>query len=306
MSYSAPQGWDVDLETFDLGILGAEMRKDGHGSKNDLSILLIEPNGLLREGLSLILDAAQYDIVLSAASLDENVLASLCCNEPRLLILGGHGDAQDAVRQIAAFKRWSAGGHVVVLVGEEDLAPHIVQAMLEAGAKACLSKITTSEALIKSLEVITLGETIISHQALRALLAGRREAEAPPPALLGVAPAAGFPPAESGAPAPSLSAQEKRILRCVVEGASNKAIARKFAIAEATVKVHLKAILRKIRLTNRTQAAVWALNNRFQFDAEAASDPPRVEVIAAQPPQAGGAPEWRGPHRGPPSLRRVK
>jgi len=60
---------------------------------------------------------------------------------------------------------------------------------------------------------------------------------------------------------PQLSTREKCILRCLVEGDSNKIIARNVKIAEATVKVHVKAILRKIRVHNRTQAAIWAMNN---------------------------------------------
>jgi len=60
---------------------------------------------------------------------------------------------------------------------------------------------------------------------------------------------------------PQLSAREKSILRCLIEGNSNKCIARKIDIAEATVKVHVKAILRKIRVQNRTQAAIWGMNN---------------------------------------------
>ena len=58
-----------------------------------------------------------------------------------------------------------------------------------------------------------------------------------------------------------LSEREKCILRFIADGASNKLIARKINVAEATVKVHVKAILRKIRVQNRTQAAVWAFNN---------------------------------------------
>ena len=50
------------------------------------------------------------------------------------------------------------------------------------------------------------------------------------------------------------------ILRCLIEGASNKCIARKIDITEATVKVHIKEILRKIRVQNRTQAAIWGIN----------------------------------------------
>ena len=55
-----------------------------------------------------------------------------------------------------------------------------------------------------------------------------------------------------------LSARETVILRCLMQGDSNKLIARRFDITEATVKVHVKAILRKIHAKNRTQAAIWA------------------------------------------------
>ena len=60
---------------------------------------------------------------------------------------------------------------------------------------------------------------------------------------------------------PHLSAREAAVLGCLVEGSSNKVIARKVEMAEATVKVHIKAILRKIRVKNRTQAAIWAISH---------------------------------------------
>ena len=52
--------------------------------------------------------------------------------------------------------------------------------------------------------------------------------------------------------------REREILGCLTKGEPNKLIARKLAITEATIKVHVKAILRKIGATNRTQAAMWA------------------------------------------------
>jgi two-component system nitrate/nitrite response regulator NarL len=58
-----------------------------------------------------------------------------------------------------------------------------------------------------------------------------------------------------------LSPREKEILSHLVEGHSNKGIARILGITEATVKVHLKSLLRKIGVENRTQAAIWALSN---------------------------------------------
>jgi DNA-binding CsgD family transcriptional regulator len=58
-----------------------------------------------------------------------------------------------------------------------------------------------------------------------------------------------------------LSAQEKRVLHYLMEGDSNKIITRETDIAEATVKVHIKAILPKIQVHHRTQAAIWAMHN---------------------------------------------
>lgn len=63
------------------------------------------------------------------------------------------------------------------------------------------------------------------------------------------------------AAAPLLSPRETAILLCLIDGDSNKSIARKIGITEATVKAHVKAILRKIRVQNRTQAAIWGMNN---------------------------------------------
>jgi two-component system nitrate/nitrite response regulator NarL len=65
---------------------------------------------------------------------------------------------------------------------------------------------------------------------------------------------------------PGLSERENQILRALVRGHSNKVIARMFSLTEATVKVHMKSILRKIRVANRTQAAIWAVQNAYCAD----------------------------------------
>jgi len=63
-----------------------------------------------------------------------------------------------------------------------------------------------------------------------------------------------------------------------VTGASNKMIANKLGITEATVKVHLKTLLRKIDVNNRTQAAIWAMNNGFTADS---APVPTLHAVAA-------------------------
>ena len=60
-----------------------------------------------------------------------------------------------------------------------------------------------------------------------------------------------------------LTEQELRVLELMAEGASNKMIARTCGVTDATVKVHMKSILRKIRVENRTQAAIWALERGY-------------------------------------------
>ncbi|MBS0523479.1 MAG: response regulator transcription factor [Proteobacteria bacterium] len=72
---------------------------------------------------------------------------------------------------------------------------------------------------------------------------------------------------------PTLSEREAQILDGLVKGHANKVIARTCDITEATVKVHMKSILRKIRVANRTQAAIWALENGYSFDKARAGMP---------------------------------
>ena len=92
-----------------------------------------------------------------------------------------------------------------------------------------------------------------------------------------------------------LSAREKVVLRCIIGGCSNKAIARKIAISEATVKVHVKSILRKIRVHSRTQAAIWGMNcglsvwqvgSGAMLPATVLPQPaePQLQPVAALPP----------------------
>jgi two-component system nitrate/nitrite response regulator NarL len=70
-----------------------------------------------------------------------------------------------------------------------------------------------------------------------------------------------------------LSPKENEILECLGGGQPNKVIARNLNIAEATVKVHLKSLLRKINVGNRTQAAIWALNRKPEVAVTTVSSP---------------------------------
>jgi two-component system nitrate/nitrite response regulator NarL len=128
-----------------------------------------------------------------------------------------------------------------------------------AGAKGYFVDVMTCDVFIKSIELVMMGETIFPPAFLSFALDSESD-------HIGKA----VPRDENERAilvrtedtiAPQLSPREKSILHCLIEGDSNKCIARKIDIAEATVKVHVKAILRKIRVQNRTQAAIWGMNN---------------------------------------------
>jgi len=107
--------------------------------------------------------------------------------------------------------------------------------------------------LIKSLELVMLGEVVLPTSVVALLLD-----TAPVSADLESPERAGAGPEWSDPRLRKLSTREAQILQCLTDGAPNKIIARKLDVAEATVKVHVKAILRKIGAANRTQAAMWA------------------------------------------------
>jgi two-component system, NarL family, nitrate/nitrite response regulator NarL len=140
---------------------------------------------------------------------------------------------------------------IVVLADQFDLS--FVRLGHEAGVDGFCSAASDPEVLIKSLELVMLGEPLIPSGVLRSI--ADRTFDCPQQ-----------PPLEHGSEEPDspdligckLSARETQILNCLREGAPNKAIARRLEVTEATVKVHVKAIMRKIGVANRTQAAMWA------------------------------------------------
>lgn len=212
--------------------------------------LLVEPNTLLREGLKRILAETPYSLVSSAASLDEARRSWTPGSDPFLLILDAVTDHESKCDQIAQLKAEVPSAHVVMLVDQYDLKR--VLAAFKAGADAYLIKTVSCEVLVKSLDLVMLGEAVFPSAVLN-LLREQDHGEDE----------SGYEPSDDDQESPprGLSVRETVILRCLMEGDSNKLIARKFDITEATVKVHVKAILRKIRAKNRTQAAIWAASH---------------------------------------------
>jgi len=171
-----------------------------------------------------------------------------------LLVIGVADDPDDTAKQIALFKEKHGSGRVAVLADHYQLSDLV--SAFRAGANAYFTKVTTCNAFIKSLELVMLGETFVPSEILSLIIAHNYEAND-----LKVETDAQKQAKVVSNDAHPLSVQETRIMSYLIAGNSNKLIARKINITEATVKVHVKAILRKIRVQNRTQAVVWAMKN---------------------------------------------
>jgi two-component system, NarL family, nitrate/nitrite response regulator NarL len=217
--------------------------------------VLAEPNVLVRKGIASILGAANFWIVHSAdsiCSLSLSILSQYLSQYTSILLVIGASDGPEEVaRQIELFKATQLTGRVAVLADKCNL--NDVLPLFRAGANAYLANVKSCDALIKSLELVMLGETIMPS-GLLALIPGHDEKAID-------CDVRGPKQIECNAIFARLSVQENRILQCLIEGVGNKVIARKMDLAEATVKVHLKSIFRKIAVRNRTQAVVWAVTN---------------------------------------------
>lgn len=229
--------------------------------RQSFATILVGKSILLREGLARILRSANFRILASVSCADDLRSSKFPTQQPLFLIVHSGVDFDAALGQIELFKRRHPDGRVAVVADRYRLSELL--SAFKAGANGYFIDIMTCDVFVKSLELVMMGETIFPPAFLSYVLGAEadRPCEAAPVAT---------PVEQTGHPiivtaedalAPRLSPREKIILRCLIEGDSNKCIARKIEIAEATVKVHVKAILRKIRVQNRTQAAIWAMNN---------------------------------------------
>lgn len=222
-------------------------------SSQTIPTLLVEANTLLREGLKRILAETAYSPVALSPSFDEALAGWEADAKPFLLIMDGARDHDEACGQIRQLKQQYASARVLMLVDQYDLKQIITA--FQAGADAYLIKSVSCEVLVGTLDLVMLGEVVFPSVVLELLREHAFRAD-------GEAMAQSVEKASDGTfQTKGLSVRETVILRCLMEGDSNKLIARKFDITEATVKVHVKAILRKIHAKNRTQAAIWAASH---------------------------------------------
>ena len=226
--------------------------------KSATMVFPICSNPLLRIGLETVLAGGGFNIWHEAVD-DISVLPEPQDGEHALFIIDGQSYSDDAVGVINRIKTRFPDARIVILA--QTFEPSAVCAAWQAGAHGfCLSN-SQREILVGSLELVMLGEIVLPSAFILSMTASNAAQAAPQPTQSS---GNGEDYRSLGR---KLSVREAQILDYLRQGAPNKVIARQLSLSESTVKVHVKAILKKIGACNRTQAALWA-TRQVSSDAE--------------------------------------
>lgn len=213
--------------------------------RTPISVALLGRNSIAREGLRRILAEDSFKVTQSVDH--PSHLSDGDDPDDLLVVVDGELEAGDADGLRALHCRFPTV-KLVVLSDAFDFG--LMMNAFHAGAYGYIVKEISCEPFIGSLRLVAMGEKVMPSHLVTALPAQdmRQRQEA----------------ARSMLERANLSIRERETLSCLIMGCSNKVISRRLAISEATVKVHVNAILRKLRVQNRTQAAIRGVNGGLE------------------------------------------
>jgi two-component system nitrate/nitrite response regulator NarL len=251
-----------------------------------VTTIVIEARSLVREALISLMASHSYRIVGSFASASDIEDSLRIADAPGLAILGAL-PAEEAVSAACSIRERWPKTKIILLFDRASSADF--HKLLASGIDGCIPLFASPDTLVGTIQQIIAGD-------LRILVL--KTETSPMPSSMDWQEKGNEPGVASSNPAPSddaengaidrtisvrivhgLSPREEEILKSVVRGHSNKIIARTCGVADATIKVHMKSILRKIRVANRTQAAIWGLEQGYGAGGHRSS--PVLQGLAA-------------------------
>lgn len=210
--------------------------------KQTYTVLTIDDHPLFRKGVSDLIDMDDTLELVGEAANGPDGLVVAKQFDPDLILLDINMKGMNGLETLKAIREQEIDSRVLMLTvsdNEED-----VLTALRMGADGYLLKDMEPEDILKSIRKAVGGTLVISDHLTQLLAKALREDDK----------------LKGQDPASSLTAREQEILQCLAQGQSNKQIANVLSISEGTVKVHVKHLLKKLKLHSRTEAAVWALN----------------------------------------------
>lgn len=207
------------------------------------TLLVIDDHPLFRKAVLQLVDMTGDFVVVGEASSGAEGLELAQKLQPDMILLDLNMKQMNGIEVLKVIKSWGMDSRVVMLTVSDEAGDLV--AALRAGADGYLLKEMEPEDLMIKLKEAAAGQVTLTERLTRLLAHSLREDNKPKD------------PDQAG-----LTEQESRILDLIALGKSNKLIARELNIAEGTVKVHVKHLLRKLNLRSRVEAAVWAVDRR--------------------------------------------
>ncbi len=208
---------------------------------------IIENKSLMREGLKSLLNKSRFHVSIAFANVEEVKAVKDITFD--LIILSVNKHIEEVSERIEQIKEKFPKVRIVVLA--ESLNESIITECFSVDSDGLLLKDIAAKPLIASLNLVMSGEKVFPTSMTAIILSGWNQWQS-----------RGFH-TKASCQNIAFSPRCLDVIQLLAEGCSNKIIARRLDIAESTVKVHLKAILRKLELGNRTQVAIWAINHGF-------------------------------------------
>jgi DNA-binding NarL/FixJ family response regulator len=212
-----------------------------------IRVLLADDDALVRGGLRALLGAEDDIDVVGEAADGHQAVSRAWELQPDVVLMDVRMPSVDGVSATREIVSWPRRPRVLVLT-TFDL-DEVVDDALDAGADGFLLKRATPEQLVDGIRTVFAGDALVAPAVTRRLLAlhaGRRA-----------------PDRDRLALAAQLTEREAEVLRALAEGLSNAEIAGRIWISPETVKTHIKSILAKLEVRDRTQAVVWAYRTGF-------------------------------------------
>ncbi|HTY99108.1 MAG TPA: response regulator transcription factor [Rhodocyclaceae bacterium] len=208
-----------------------------------IRVLLVDDHTLFRSGIKALLQRQPgFEVVGEAGDGLEGAKRAKSL-KPDVVLLDLHMPGISGREALQLIVEEAPGSHVVMLTVSED-AEDLIEC-LRAGAQGYLLKNIDAEFLLDAVRRAAEGEAVMSAPMTAKLMQNVRAGSKPPPA----------------ADHDRLSPREREILGFLAHGASNKDIARALDLAESTVKIHIQGILKKLGVSSRVQAAVYAVEH---------------------------------------------
>ena len=196
-----------------------------------ISVLIVDDHPVVRQGLRALLEV-QDDMTVAGEAGDGPVAISLAETlRPDIVLLDLKLPGMDGIAVLAPLR--AAGLRVLVLTSATE--PTAAAAAVRAGAAGVVYKDIDPAALVRAIRSVHDGNMLLAPEAVGSLVRGSR--------------------------ADTLTAREREVLAGIADGKSNREIARLLHVSEKTVKAHVSAVLAKLGVQDRTQAAVYAVRH---------------------------------------------